>query len=247
MNVTTTGDFGNAATVVGVETVNFILESVTALGTTGDAIFEVAATNMAAGTFTMDVNKVGSPIAQGTMTDVVTGSTVTFSDDFSTAATVTGDDNAAVTVIASADTITANSGGTLTGATMTGTDSAAGADTSSVTDSDAAATFTTTSSDMAIDAQAATTVVATSAGDIDANANDLTAATSVTLTAAHEITVGMVAAASATLSAGGTTDSTVEDGATGTLKTVNLSGNGSAHNFNLTAAEGIITTINFNR
>ena len=46
MNVTTTGDFGNAATVVGIETVNFILESVTALGTTADAIFEAAATNI---------------------------------------------------------------------------------------------------------------------------------------------------------------------------------------------------------
>ena len=243
MNVTTTGDFGNAATVVGIETVNFILESVTALGTTADAIFEAAATNMAAGTFTMDVNKVGSPITSGTMTGLATGSTVTFSDDFSTAATVTGDDNAALTVTASADTITANSGGTLTAATMTGTDSAAAADTTFVTDSDAAATLTTTASDMTINATAATTVVATSAGDIDANTNDLTAATSVTLTSAHEMDVGLAAAASATLSAGGTTNSTIDDAATGTLKTVNLSGNGSAHNFDLTDSEGI-TTIN---
>ena len=51
----------------------------------------------------MDVNKVASPIAQGTITGLATGSTVTFSDDFSTAATVTGDDNAALTVTASAD------------------------------------------------------------------------------------------------------------------------------------------------
>ena len=84
LNIVTTGDFGGAAgtavapTVVGIETVNFILESVTALGTTTDAIFQAGASNMAAGAFTMDVNKVASPIAQGTITGLATGSTVTF-------------------------------------------------------------------------------------------------------------------------------------------------------------------------
>ena len=124
---------------------------------------------------------------------------------------------------------------------MTGTDSAAGADTTFVTDSDAAATFTTTGGDMTIQAASATTIVATSAGDINADATNLTAATSVTLTSAHEMAVEMAAAATATLSAGGTTASTVKDGGgTGTtLTSITLSGNGSAHSFNLTDASAI--------
>ncbi len=257
LNIVTTGDYGGgggntvAPTVVGVETVNFILESVSASGTNTDAVFEAGASAMAAGTFTMDVNKVGSPITEGSITLLATGSVVTFSDDFSTQATVDGDDNAALTVTASADRINANSAaGSTTTINMTGTDSAAAADTRFDTDSDAAATFTTTGSDMTLNAITATTIVATSAGDIDANddgggggaaGNGLDAATSVTLTSAHEMDIVLAAAATATLSAGGTTASNVDDSAANTLTSVTLSGNGSAHSFNLTDAEGLAT------
>ena len=125
---------------------------------------------------------------------------------------------------------------------MTGTDSA-GADINSLvaTDSDAAATFTTTGGGYMTRGCFATTIVATSAGDINADATNLTAATSVDLTSAHEMAVGMAAAATATLSAGGTTASTVKDdnGTGTTLTSITLSGNGSAHSFNLTDASAI--------
>ena len=242
LTVTTSTDFTATPTVVGIETINFTLESVTA----GNAIYDVSVDNMAANTYNIDVNKTGSPVAQSIVSGVKSNATVAFTTDFATAVTVNGKtDNEALTVTSSADTTTVNSAGTLTAATVTvsgTTNTAAGRTIAS--DSDAAFTATTTAADMTIQAAAATTIIATSSGDIDANTTDLTAATSVTLTSGDEMTVGLAAAATATLSAkgtgtGGTTASIVEDGATGTLTSVSLSGNGGAAQFNLTAAEGI--------
>jgi Ca2+-binding RTX toxin-like protein len=252
LNIVTTGDYGGAAstavapTVVGIETINFILQSVTALGTgAADAVFKAGASNMAAGTFTMDVDKVGSPITSGEINGLATGSIVTFSDDFSTAATVTGDDNAALTVTSSAATTTANTtAGAPTAVTMTSTNSTAGTVSTLSTTSDGTATMTTTSGDMAIDATAATTIVAVSAGDIDGDTADLDAATSVNLTAAHEMDLAFDAAAAVTLSAGGTAVTDVDDNGTvttGTLKTANISGNASAHTYNFEGALALNT------
>jgi len=235
LTVTATADISAAATVAGIETVNFHLDAFTAAGGVASS-FEVAATNVTATVINIDNVKVGSTIATSTVSGLATTSTVNFSDDFTTA-TVDGDDDAALTMTTAATTATAESTpGTLASATVTSTAATAA---TIASDTDGTLTATTTAADMIVQGATATTVEATSAGSIDANTTDLTAATSVNLTASDEITVGMAAAASATLSAGGTTDSTVEDGVGNVLTSVSLSGNGSAHTFDLTAAEGI--------
>ena len=243
LNVTATADITATPTVSGIETVNFNLDSFTSAG--GNAAhFEVAADNVAAGgAINVNVTKAGSSIATAVVTGLVTGSNVTFGSAITTAATVTGADNAALTASSSALAITANSGGTLTGATLTGT-GAATTTTTFTTDSDAAATLTTTASDMTVDAQAAKTVVINSAKDVDANTNDLTAATSVNITAGDEVDVGLDAAAAVTVSAGGALlTSQIDDAAGNTLKTVNVSGNGTAHTFDIADSEGV-TAVN---
>ena len=209
LTMTATGDVTTTPQVVNVENVNFVLESFTATGQTADAIFEAASENIQNSTaISVDLNKTGSAIASATVTGLEDGSTVNFSDDFTTAVIVTGDDNAGLTATSKAAAMTANSGGTLTAATMTSTSTAA---VTMTTDSDAAATFTTTAADMVVAAAAATTVVVTSAKAIDANTTDNGAATSVTLTAVDEVNVGLDAATTATISAGGTTASTIDD------------------------------------
>jgi len=110
---------------------------------------------------------------------------------------------------------------------------------------------TGTNADLEISAAAATSVTATATGAIlvdasaDANTANLTAATTVNLTAVDEITAEMTAATAATLSAG------FGDAATVTVSTItgaaltdlNLSGNGSAPTFNVEAAT-LVDTIN---
>ena len=161
------------------------------------------AAGIGAATINLDVDFAGSSIVSATVTNVSTGSTVNANADFTGLTTVTGDDNAAVTVNATGN-ITANSGGTLTGATLAST--AAGAVTLT-TDSDAAGTFTATgaAADLSIDAQAATTVTGTSAAALFAdngngNSEDLDLATTVNLTAADEIIAKFDAATTVTLS-----------------------------------------------
>ena len=236
LTMTATGDVTTTPQVVNVENVNFVLESFTATGQTADAIL-VAADNIQNSTaISVDLNKTGSAIASATVTGLEDGSTVNFSDDFTTAVIVTGDDNAGLTATSKAAAMTANSGGTLTAATMTSTSTAA---VTMTTDSDAAATFTTTAADMVVAAAAATTVVATSAKAIDANTTDIGAATSVTLTAVDEVNVGLDAATTATISAGGTTASTIDDALGNTLTSLSLSGNGTAHEFSIVNSEGV--------
>lgn len=243
LNVTATADITATPTVSGIETVNFNLDSFTSAG--GNAAhFEVAADNVAAGgAINVNVTKSGSSISTAVVTGLVTGSNVTFGSAIATAATVTGADNAALTATSSALAIEANSGGTLTAATLTGT-GAATTTTTMTTDSDAAATLTTTASDMTVAAATAKTVVINSAKDVDANTTDLSAATSVNITAGDEVDVGLDAAAAVTVSAGGALlTSQIDDAAGNTLKTVNVSGNGTAHTFDIADSEGV-TAVN---
>jgi len=238
LTVTATADISATATVAGIETVNFNLDAFTAAGGNA-AIFEVAGDNITASTFNVDNVKEGSGIVSATLTALTTGSTVNFSDDFTTV-NVEADDNAELVLTSAATSVTANGtgGGLLTKATMSS--SAATAATFN-SDTDGTIDATTSAADMVIAAAAATTVVASSAGSIDANGTDLTAATSVNLTAVDEIDVGLEAATTATFSAGGTTASTIDDAAGDTLTSVSLSGNGTAHTFDLKDSEGVAT------
>lgn len=249
LNVTTSSDIGaaNAATVVGIESVNFTMQSFTG---GGDNEFDIDASGIAASTITIDLDQTGTSVVSTSITGVATGSSVIATGDFTTAVAVSGDDNAAITVNAAAPSIQATSGaGALTSATMTGTLAGSGAVTRFDTNSDAAAVMTTTASDLEIDAIAATSVTANSSGSIvadnsaDATTENLTAATTVSLTAADEIVVEMTAATSATLSAGfGDAAAVTESLITGAaLTTLNLSGNGSAPRFDTTAAAAVRT------
>jgi len=244
LNITATDDITTTPTVVGIENVNYTIQ---AFATTTGTTFAIANAGVAASTINIDLDQVGSSIVSTTITGVATGSTVNASDDFTGTVTVTGDDNAAVTVNAIANTIVANSGGALTGATLTST--AATGRAVFDTDSDAAATLTAANTaDMDIDAVAALTVTGTSGGSLNAqngtgSSENLTAATSVNLTAADEIIVTASAATAATLSAGfgdaaAVTDSTVTGAA---LTDLNLSGNGSAPTFDIRGATSVDT------
>ena len=118
LNITATDDITTTPTVVGIENVNYTIQ---AFATTTGTTFAITNAGVAASTINIDLDQVGSSIVSTTITGVATGSTVNASDDFTGTVTVTGDDNAAVTVNAIANTIVANSGGTLTGATLTST------------------------------------------------------------------------------------------------------------------------------
>jgi hypothetical protein len=262
LTITATDDITATPVVSGIENVvvNFNAFT-TAAGTTTTGNF--AADDIAASSFTVDVTKLGSSIVNGAVTGLATGSSVTFSSDFTTAVTATGDDNASISLTGSAATLTANSGGTLTAATITGTSTgtstmssdsdgsitatASGAMT--ITASDATTATLTAAGDMIMDVDAATTVVATSTGGainadgVVAGSAVLTAATSVTLTAADEVNVKTTAATTATLSGGGSTASTIEDTTATTLTSLSLSGNGSAHTFDITGAANDIATV----
>ena len=197
---------------------------------------------------TIDVDFPGSSINAATITNVATGSTVTSSADFTGTTTVTGDDNAAVTVTAPG-AIVANSGGALTGAVLTSTSAAA---VKLDTDSDASTTMTATgaASDLSVDAVAATSVTATSAAALFADngngtSEDLTLATTVNLTAADEIVAKMDAATTATMSSGFGDAATITESTltSATLTSINVSGNGSAPRFDLNAAP-LVATVN---
>jgi Ca2+-binding RTX toxin-like protein len=252
LNVTVTDDVTAVPITVGVETANFILQAFSTAGTADT--FEVAATNLGVSTLTVDLDRAGSSISKAAVTGVKSGVTVTASDDFTgTVSVATGVDDASVTVNAAATTLTQTNGtGTAAAVTLKSTASTAATLT---TATDGAATLTTTAAGMTAAATTATTLTATSAGDlviqagaatsvkatatgtIDASTAALTAATSVDLTATKNISVSTAAATAATLSAGGTTASTVTD--TTKLASLSLSGNGSAHTFNITAADKV--------
>ena len=260
VNITATDDLvaGNAATIVGVENVNYVIQAfATAAGTA--TVFNVDASGVAATNMSLDVDQAGSSIVSATVTGLATGTTLTANADFTGTVTATGDDNAVLTVNTASAVVVANSGtGALTGSTITS--SSAGAATGSgnvavhmTSNSDAAAVMnaTGTNADLEISAAAATSVTASATGAIiadasaDANTANLTAATTVNLTAVDEIVAEMTAATAATLSAGFGDATTVTNSViTGAALTdLNLSGNGSAPTFNTEAATSVDTIV----
>ena len=231
-----TDDFDmSVATVVGVENAAI---TVAALATAGNTN-ELQVTGLSTiGAYSFDVDQVGTTIDTVVLAGAGTTS-VTATDDFSAEVeVVTAVDDAELTV-SSAAALTTHTSSTGTAAAFTATSTSATTATFD-TDTDGTATVTTTAADAVVDAVAATTVVATSAGSIDADTNDLTAATSVTLTAADEVLVDVTAATAITVSAGGTTASDIDDTSGTTLATVNLSSN-SAHTVNLQGAVAVDT------
>ncbi|MBO6899561.1 MAG: hypothetical protein JJ868_19555, partial [Shimia sp.] len=99
MTITATDDIvaGNAATVVGIETVNFTIQAfVTTAGV--NTTFDVDSSGVTADNINLDLDQNGTSIVDATITGVATGTTVTASDDFTGAVIVSGDDNASVVV-----------------------------------------------------------------------------------------------------------------------------------------------------
>ena len=258
INITATDDLvaGDAATIVGVENVNYTIQAFATAAGTG-TVFDVDASGVAPSTISLDVDQVGTSIVSASVTGIATGSTLIANADFTGTVTASGDDNASITVNTASAVIAATSGaGALTGSTLTSTSAGAvtGSGNTAVlmsSNSDAATVMnaTGTNADLEISAAAATSVTATATGSIvadnsvDANSANLTAATTVNLTAVDEITAEMTAATAATLSAGFGDAATVTVSAiTGAALTdVNLSGNGSAPTFNTEAATAVDT------
>ncbi|MDD4505233.1 MAG: DUF4214 domain-containing protein [Sulfurospirillaceae bacterium] len=259
LTVTTTDDVVGTPTVIGVENVNFTLAGFTTAGTAGT--FEIDANNVTATNFTIDLNQVGSSINDAEITNVVTGSTVNFSTDFSDINHVLTDADANVTVVANGTNVDVDSAGAVNNVTITSNAVAAtaidtDADSSVIVTSKATGTTGTTltaaaatSINATVDGKlvlataAATTVVATAVGQIDATTAALTAATSVNLTSKDDVDVKVTNATAITLAAGTTTAAAVS-AITDTgvkLVTVNVSGNESAAEFNITAATKVNT------
>jgi hypothetical protein len=243
LNVVTKGVNSISATPVVAGFENFVVNFA------GFGTATLDATNIRGAAITVNQTQTGGSTA-ATVNSVGTGLTVSTGSTITGTVTIDGVDAGDITLNTAGTTIVVADGGTLDDVTITSTggssSTAVGVDTDADGDLNVTASAT---GDLNIDAVAATTVVATNtAGAINArtggSGDDLTAATSITLTAKDEIIIDTKAAKSVTLSAGGTTtDSSVIDNGD-VLVTANLSGNGAAVDFDLTGADKV-STINF--
>jgi Ca2+-binding RTX toxin-like protein len=239
LTLTLTDEVDVAATVSGIETVNVNLDAFgTSNGNTDELEFELSGYSLV-NNVSFDVTRDGSTVDSLDVDNMKSGMTVTFSDDFTDTVNIGAADNAAITIVSNADTLTGGAGITISGATVDSVTLTGNDDTLVAGSSNDGAFTANVTGDANITAATATTGTVTASGSATV---DMAAATTLTVTAGDEAVVTTEAATALTLSASGTTtDTTVSETTDGDLVTLNVSGNGGALDVDTNGAEAIAT------
>jgi Ca2+-binding RTX toxin-like protein len=244
LNVSLTDDIDlTAATIVGIEEVNFNLDAFT---TTTGTTLSVDLNGVASSNVAFDVVKAGSRVTDLNLDEVRSG-TVTLSNEFATA-TITGNNNANLDIVSN---VTGTNVFSLTedGATTANLNVTSGGGlTLTNVDADGAVTLTAGDNITVTDADPATSLTATSsAGWIEVTTAD--GATTLNLTAAEDVdVVGATSATTVTISGKGTAADTTlaADQRASTITataatTLNASGNGGAIDVNAVGSTALKT------
>ena len=239
LNLSLTDEADVAARISGIETINVNLDAFgTSNGNTDEIEFDMSNFNLV-GNVVFDVVREGSTVDSLDVDSMQSGMTVTFSDDFTDTVNIGAVDNAAITVISNADTLTGASGITISGATVDSVTLVGNADTLVAASSNDGLFTATITGDTNITAATATSGSVTASGSATVS---MAAATTISVTAGDEAAVTTEAATALTLSAAGTTtDTTVDETTDGDLVTLNVSGNGGALDVDTNGAEAIST------
>ena len=239
LTLSLTDEANVAATVSGIENVVVNLNAFgTSNGNTDEIEFNMASFSLV-DNVSFDVTRDGSTVDSLDVNNMKSGMTVTISDDFTDTINIGAENNAAITIVSNADTVTGASGITISGATVDSVNLIGNDDTLVAASSNDGAFTANITGDTNITAATATTGTVTASGSA---AVSMAAATTLTVTSGTNSAITTEAATAVTVSsAGTTTDSTIAETTDGTTVTANLSGNGGAVDYNTTGADAIAT------